>query len=276
MDFLWKKTCFRSLFLAFLCLISHVAAAQNDDADYQLVFSDEFDLPDGSAPDPTKWSSCWREGATWSRWISTVPEVAYIQDGALLCRAIPNPDRTKDRAPMLTGAMHTLNKFSFQYGKVEVRLRTNLHAGNFPAAWMMPQPPAKGWPRGGEVDIFESIDTVNRAYHTIHSHWTYNLGNKSNPQHGFNEEMTVAEWHVYELEWTEDLFTWTVDGKVVGSYAKLTDQEALDKGQWPYDHPFYIILNQSVGDGSWAAKADTTYIYNTYFDYVRVYQRKGN
>lgn len=249
------------------------SALQAEDGKYKLIFSDEFDLPDGSAPDPTKWGPCPREGATWSRWISDVPEVAYIKDGTLLCRAIPNPDRRKDHASMLTGAMHSKDRFSFMYGKVEVRLKTNLHAGNFPAAWMMPQPPAKWWPRGGEVDIFESIDTVNRAYHTIHSHWTYDLGNNSNPQHGFNEKMTVAEWHVYGLEWTDSLFVWTVDGKETGRYPKAKDEEALENGQWPFDHSFYLILNQSVGDGSWAQQADTTFTYETYFDYVRVYQR---
>lgn len=174
---------------------------------------------------------------------------------------------------MITGAMETRNKFSFTYGKVEVRLKTNLHKGNFPAAWMMPQPPADGWPRGGEIDIFESIDAQKTAYHTVHSHWTYDLGNRSNPRSSFSEQVMVNAWHVYGLEWTEDCIIWTVDGKEVGRYAKSSDPNALANGQWPFDHPFYLILNQSVGNGSWAKDADTSYTYQTFFDYVRVYQR---
>ena len=256
-----------------MLLSAFLPGALAQDATYQLVFSDEFDQPNGSAPDPAKWTSSVRQGATWSRWISDSSAVAYIQNGVLVCRAIPNLDKSRDKVAMLTGAVETRDKFSFTYGKVEIRLKTNPHAGNFPAAWMMPQPPADGWPRGGEIDIFESIDEQNIAYHTVHSHWTYNLGNRSNPKSSFNEQVLVNRWHVYGLEWTEDCLTWTVDGKVVGTYAKSSDKNALSNGQWPFDHPFYIILNQSVGDGSWAKAADSTYKYATSFDYVRVYQR---
>ena len=85
--------------------------------------------------------------------------------------------------------------------------------------------------------------------------------------------MKVNEWHVYGLIWTETELRWTLDGNVVATYPKSTDASALQQGQWPFDHPFYIILNQSVGDGSWAKAANTSQTYTTFFDYVRVYQR---
>lgn len=248
-------------------------AGEGEEWEYQLIFSDEFDGPNGSAPDSAKWHSSTRYSSTWNRWIADSLAVAYIQNGSLLCRAIPNRKRTEDNVPMITGAMESRNRFSFTYGKVEVRLRTNLHKGNFPAAWMMPQPPCEGWPRAGEIDIFESINDEGVAYHTVHSHWTYNLGHRNEPQHSFSEKVDVDKWHIYGLEWTETALTWTVDGKVVGTYEKSNDTEALAQGQWPFDHPFYLILNQSVGDGSWAKAADTEFTYKTFFDYVRVYQR---
>ena len=241
---------------------------------YELIFSDEFDQPDGSRPDSKKWHASTRYSSTWNRWISSSPDVAYIQDGSLMCRAIPNPDRSKDNVPMLTGAMETSGKFSFTYGKVEVRLRSNLHTGNFPAAWMMPQPPTDGWPKGGEIDIFECIDSENKSYHTVHSNWTYTLGHKNEPKSSFSRSVNVAEWHTYGLIWTETAIMWTLDGEVVGTYMKSTDQSALNQGQWPFTHAFYIILNQSVGNGSWARDADTEYTYETHFDWVRVYKRK--
>ena len=242
--------------------------------DFELVFADEFNQEGGSRPDPAKWRVSNREGATWSRWISASPDVAFIDDGALVCRAIPNPDTSTDNAAMLTGSVESRGLFSFTYGKVEVRLRTKHHSGNFPAAWMMPQPPCAGWPNGGEIDIFETIDNQNTAYHTVHSNWTYNLGKRNDPQSSFSESVTVEEWHTYGVEWLESLLIFTVDGKVVGSYARSTVESKLADGQWPYEHPFYIILNQSVGDGSWAKAADTGFTYETRFDYVRVYQRR--
>lgn len=262
-----------ALLLVLFALPAYAQDVASDD-DYELIFADEFDLPNGSRPDPTRWQPCRREGATWSRWISDSLDVAYVQDGCLVCRAIPNLDKTSDPALMLTGAVETRDRFSFTYGKVLVRLRTNLHDGNFPAAWMMPQPPCDGWPRGGEIDIFESIDTKNTSYHTVHSHWTYDLGHRSEPQSSFSRSTSVTQWHVYGLEWTENSITWTVDGKEVGTYRRSASSSDLANGQWPFDHPFYLILNQSVGDGSWAKNVDTHYVYNTRFDYVRVYQRR--
>jgi len=248
-----------------------VTDEETDDG-YELVFSDEFNQPDGSLPDPEKWTACPRRTATWSRWISDSPDVAFIRDSALVCRAIPNPDTSSDNVAMLTGAVETTGKFSFTYGKVEVRLRTNLHTGNFPAAWMKPEPPCEGWPKSGEIDIFESIDGENRSYHTVHTNWTYNLKNTNNPKSSFNRQTYVAQWHVYGMEWTEDLISWSIDGTVVGTYARSTDESVIEQGQWPFDHPFYVLLNQSVGNGSWAKNADTTYTYETEFDWVRVYQ----
>lgn len=77
------------------------------------------------------------------------------------------------------------------------------------------------------------------------------------------------------MEWEEDKLSWYVDGRKVFSYAKSTDADALAKGQWPFDKHFYIILNQSVGNGSWAKPADTNFTYRTEFDWVRVYQKEG-
>jgi len=61
----------------------------------------------------------------------------------------------------------------------------------------------------------------------------------------------------------------------VGRYAKSTDQDQLNEGQWPFDKHFHLILNQSVDNGSWAANADISHTYETRFDWVRVYQKEG-
>ena len=58
------------------------------------------------------------------------------------------------------------------------------------------------------------------------------------------------------------------------SYLKSTKQSELEDGQWPFDAPFYLILNQSVGSGAWAKPADTSFTYETQFDWVRVYQKQ--
>ncbi len=52
--------------------------------------------------------------------------------------------------------------------------------------------------------------------------------------------------------------------------------EGLGESKWPYDKPFYLILNVAVG-GAWGAinGIDTTAFPQTMeIDYVRVYQKK--
>lgn len=248
-------------------------------AKYQLVFADEFDTPDGTQPDASKWVRCVRQGATWNRWLSKTEKqhaaTAYIADGKLVAHALPNPDKENDDVPMVTGGVQSSGLFAFRYGKIEGRLRTLGHTGNFPAFWMMPADQTDGWPTCGEIDIWEQINAENKGYHTVHSNWTYNLGNKNNPPSSFTSQGEAALYHTVALEWDETSITWFVDGKQVGRYAKSTDQTNLSKGQWPFDKYFYIILNQSVGNGSWAANADQSHTYTTYFDWVRVYQKEG-
>lgn len=241
---------------------------------WQPVMIEEFDGEDGSQPDEGVWGRCPRQSSTWNRWLSDSEEVIYIEDGKLVARAIPNPDQTSDPVPMITGGVQSEGKFDFCYGKIEARILTNPHTGNFPAFWMMPADQSQGWPNDGEIDVWEQIDNQNIAYHTVHSNWTYNLNNTSNPQSSFNESVLMDRYHTYTLEWEEDILRWYVDGRQVGSYAKSTNAATLGKGQWPFDKAFYIILNQSVGNGSWAANADVNHTYETLFDWVRVYQKK--
>ena len=243
--------------------------------EWQLVFSDEFNAEDMSQPLDEKWMRCQRYGATWNRWLSDSKEVVYLQGGDLVTRAIPNPDQESDPVPMITGGIKSNGRFGFTYGYVEARILSNAWIGNFPAFWMMPEDQSAGWPDCGEIDIWEAIDTDGRSYHTIHSNWSYDLGNKNNPQSSFNTGVNYDRYHTYGLEWDEKTLIWYVDGKEVGRYNKSTSASQLNQGQWPFDKHFHLILNQSVGNGSWAKDADVNHIYETRFDWVRVYQKRG-
>lgn len=251
----------------------HYTATEN--AEYSLVFCDEFNAADGSQPNSAVWVRCKRQSATWNRWLSNSEEVVYIDDNELVTRAIPNPDTATDDVPMITGGIWSRGLFGFTYGRIESRILTNPWKGNFPAFWLMPEDQSLGWPKDGEIDIFEAIDAQNRAWHTVHSNWTWNLGNKNNPKSSYDESVSLDRYHTYALEWDETSLVWFVDGVEVGRYEKSTDSNVLSQGQWPFNKHFHIILNQSVGNGSWAANADVTHTYETRFDWVRVYQKEG-
>ena len=248
---------------------SSIVHAQHSAQNYHLVFSDEFNQRNGSMPDTTKWSIHERQQCTWARWISGSPKVISVRNGSLVCRAIPNQSEPNDTARMLTGAICSMGKFEFQYGKVEVRMKTNRKQGNFPAAWMV-RPDCNT--TYGEIDIVETFGLKKMASHAIHSKFTYH-----NDAHGLNnifqEEIDITKWHVYSVEWTSDYVRWEVDGKTVGFFMKPTSSKKISEGQWTFDHPFYLILNQSVGNGEYGNYANYNQSYETKFDWIRVYQK---
>ena len=245
--------------------------------EYKLVFADEFDGEDGSLPNSDYWHNSTREHPTWKRFTSQTAEgqarTAFLRDGKLVTRCIANDIPEEGSVEMISGAIESSDKVYYNYGRIEGRLRTTPHVGNFPAFWLMPQDNSAGWPTAGEIDLWEQIDTENKTYHTVHTHVTYDLG-KAKPNSG-SAYTNSADYHIISMEWEPTLLTWYVDGERAFSYAKSTDQTLLDQGQWPFDKPFYVILNQSVGNNTWAKNCDVSFQYETLFDYVRIYQKDG-
>jgi len=120
---------------------------------------------------------------------------------------------------MLTGAIVTRGKFDFQYGKVEVRMKTNTRRGNFPAAWMKP---SKNDPnKYGEIDIVEMFGDQGTAHQTIHNHLTATL--KKRHPFTVNKKLAVNNWQVYGLEWSPDKLVLTIDGQVTKAFQKSSN-----------------------------------------------------
>ena len=265
-----KRIC--SLVVLLLLVWPGEGRAQQSEGTYVLVFCDEFSGKRGSRPDESKWRCPYRNPSTWARWISPSARVAFLKGGKLVCRAIPNTVEPTDSARMLTGAVETQGKFSFQYGKVEVRMKTNLKQGNFPAIWMKACD-NKADNRYGEIDIVETYGYKKASFHTIHTHETYTLKTKKPTE--FSRDLDISRWHVYGVEWTPDSITWTVDGQEVGVYRRSSLPQDIANGQWTFDRPFYIRLNQSLGDGSYPRFTPLLdEVYETRFDWIRVYQKQ--
>lgn len=241
--------------------------------DYQLVFDDEFDAPRGSQPDNKRWErAAHNNNSAWNRFVSTSNKVVYIEEGDLVTRCIPcaPEDLSKnENRPWMSGAVDTRGRFSFRYGRIDVRALTCPFAGSFPAIWLLPDDQSAGWPYYGEIDIWEMINTTNTAYGTVHAA-------RQSQKSGFTTCNYDGLYHIYTLEWTSDQMTWSIDGKTAySSYYKssLTAQQ-LNEGYWPFDKTFYLILNQSVGNGSWASNPVDGHEYETRFDFVRIYQTR--
>ncbi len=273
-------------------VIIYALFEEQPDSEWTKIWGDEFN---GDALDKTTWRYQPRYSATWNRYCAQgdaeSEAVNTFGNGYYNSWCIPTdkekfPDETEE---MISGAINTNGKFHFHYGRIEARIKTNPYRGNFPAFWLMPETNAEGgWPQSGEIDIWEQIDANNQAHGTVHTGWTgWNIycnwpeapkvGSPANTGNVAVDDMYT--WHYYALEWTAEELTWYVDGKESFSYKNMHYSEPntnyTEQICWPFYKDFYVILNQSVGNGAWAAWADITHTYLTQFDYVRAYQKKG-
>ncbi len=238
--------------------------------DYVLVFQDEFDLPDGSMPDTSKWRVCKRYYEGWSRWVSKSSKVLYVKNGKLVMKCLPNRNLSPDTARMLTAAVESADRFAFQYGKVEVRMKTNNRRGNQSAVWMKP---AIDYPAiYGEMDIVETCGDLGVAQQTVHSRQSVEF-KKQTRQNAFRTPIGLSRWHVYGVEWTPSQITYTIDGKVTGTYRKSNDATDLAEGQWTFDRPFFLLLTQSLGSGKVDCMVPNLQkTYEMQIDWIRVYR----
>lgn len=273
--------------------------SETEASEWTKVWGDEFST---SEVDNKRWTYNPRYGAAWNRYLAVTPAqralVNVMDNGYYNSYCLPTPDDIKaagETVPMISGGLISSGRFEVCYGKIEARAKTNPFAGSFPAFWMMPASSElgefglNGWPNDGEIDIWEQINTQDAHHGTVHSGWTgwksYNHWPEAPKQGSPASSRQTANdskiWHVYALEWDAEELRWYIDGKQVFSYKNMHYSEPgskyyfTEKVTWPFDKKFYVIINQSVGNGSWASNPDTNHTYLTQFDYVRVYQKKG-
>lgn len=256
--------------LFFITLMSLSAAGQKAPKGWRMIWNDEFN---GKSIDLEKWTVIPRGTPDWSRYMSSDPSLLELKEGNILMHGIKNPDQTTDTVRYLTAGLYSRDKFSFLYGRVEIRAKLQSVQGAWPAFWMVGAVPDRRWPDDGEIDIMEHLNFDDFIYQTVHSKYTITLGIKDNPPHGGTGKINRDDYNIYGLEWTPDALIFSTNGTETFRYPRIkTDQE----GQWPFDHPFYILLDQQLGGkGTWVGEVDESQLPVTmWIDYIRVYQRK--
>jgi beta-glucanase (GH16 family) len=242
-----------------------------------LVWSDEFNGPDGSRPDTAKWNFE-TGGNGWGNheleYYTNRPENSFVQGGNLviqtLKKSFTGPDRiTRDYT---SARMTTKGLFEQAYGRFEARLKIPRGQGIWPAFWLLGNDFGKiGWPACGEIDIMENI---GKEPSTIH-------GSMHGPGYSGDDDFTSVYklpggvnffdgFHVFAIEWEPGSVRFFVDQEL---YAKLTTSRLPSGMKWVFDHPFYIILNVAVG-GDWPGPPDSTTVFPQVMlvDYVSVYK----
>jgi beta-glucanase (GH16 family) len=280
-------------------------AAEPKADEWKLTWSDEFD---GKEIDRTKWDfdlgngffnyndnvwiSGWGNGEL--QYYTREPENAFVKDGMLHIRAVKESyngcgytsaklkTRKRDGSPL----------FNQKYGKYEFRAKLPTGQGVWPALWLLSQDEKYGgWPSSGEIDVMEAKgQEPNKVLGTIHfgTHWP--IKNHISKDYVLPRNGTVADFHIYSVEWEPGEIRWYVDsqlystqsfwwsnGKTDGKKGANPNKEA-DLNPWPapFDQPFYLIMNVAVG-GEFLGNPDKTTVFpvEMQVDYVRVYEKVG-
>ena len=227
---------------------------------YQMVWADEFD---GTSVNTANWNFE-TGGGGWGNNEKQYYQAANatVSNGALVITA----KKQRVKANNYTSArMTTKSKQEVQYGKIEARIKIPLVQGLWPAFWMLgANHSIVGWPKCGEIDIMEHINTEPTVHGTIH--WDINNNYSS---YGGNTNTTPADFHVYAVEWDSSTIRWYVDGIQFHEANILNNINSTEE----FHRPFFMILNLAVG-GNWPGQIidDSKLPASMYVDYVRVYK----
>lgn len=184
--------------------------------------------------------------------------------------------------PATSARLNTQDKVAIQYGKIEARICFPHTAdGLWPAFWMLGNNLATNlgdnddidaqvaelaeqgrvvWPKCGEIDICEmghksgiEAGTQDRFFNGA-AHWgeSFNDGKYPNTAGMFTADYPVqGDFHLFTVEWMPDSLAMYLDQDQhpdVSPYFALSlrDKEVNEPGHY-FNHPFYLVLNLSVG-----------------------------
>lgn len=242
---------------------------------WKLAWEDEFNY-DG-LPDSTKWT--YEEGGHgWGNnekqfYLKKSTENSFVKNGNLHIVALKKDFQgSKYTSAKLT----TYQKHSIQYGKIEVRAKLPKGKGTWPAIWMLPesiQDKTEDWPLCGEIDIMEHVGKDPNVVHTsLHSE-LYNHIKGTQITHFEKLEDVAGRFHKYGIEWSKDYIKFYIDDKLFFESFKGQNGRVSSNEGWPFDKPYYLILNLAVG-GNWGGDVDDSILpAEMQIDYVRIYQK---
>jgi beta-glucanase (GH16 family) len=261
-----------------LILASLIAQAQTPSSkNWRLTWSDEFNAPNGSPPDPAKWNIVTggkgfgnNELETYTGRLVNIQQ----QNGNLVITAQKVDLTGLDGVPRnyTSARINTQNHFTQKYGRFEARIQLPTGKGIWPAFWLLgDNHDTNPWPDCGEIDILETIGASDTMYSTIHGPgYSGSKGLSTKFALPAGQQVDNA-FHLYAVEWSPNDIKFFFDNHLI---VERTPADLPSNTMWVYDHPFYLLLNLAVG-GNWPGNPDDTTVFpqRMLVDYVRVYSR---
>lgn len=238
----------------------------------KLVWSDEFNYK--GLPDSSKWNynvggHGWGNNElqyyTANDTLNAIAENGHLK---IIARK-----QTIENNQYTSARLVTKNKADFKYGRIEISAKLPKGRGTWPAVWMLGKNIDEvKWPTCGEIDIMEHVG-YNRdsIFGTIHTQ-SYNHMKGTQKGKGIFISNPYDQFHVYSIEWTPEKIDFMMDEVV---YNHITNEHLTTK-EWPFDQPFFLIINLAIG-GGWGGKMgidETIFPAKMEVDYVRVFQNK--
>lgn len=251
-------------------ILVNCSDAPTENAGWTQVWSDEFDGTAGALPSATNWK--FDVGTDWGN-----AQLEYDTDRATNAaldgagNLVITARKESFQGRQYTSArITTEGKQSFQYGKIEARMKLPSGRGLWPAFWLLGTDlPAVGWPAAGEIDVMEYRgQEPSTVIGSIHGPG-YSAGNAITKSKTLTATRFDNSFHIFTAEWSAERIAFYVDGLLYHTVLK-----SQVPGPWVFDKPFYIILNVAVG-GNFVGAPDifTPFPQTMVVDWVRVYQR---
>lgn len=228
-----------------------------------LTFSDEFNT-DG-APNPLVWS--YDLGTGNNGWgnneeqnYTSNPKNVRVEGGNLVITAIKETSGSK---PYSSARIKTQGKFSFKYGKIEIKAKFPTGVGTWPAVWSLGDNfSTVSWPACGEIDFVEHVGKdQDKIFGSLHY-----PGNSGGNAVSGSKRITNAstEFHIYKVIWNSNTIRFYVDNTLY--------KTAMNKSTLPFNQNFFLILNVAMGGNFGDSIASTFTQSSMEVDYIRIYQ----
>src|SRR5262245_965368 len=259
-----------SLCVVLIAAVVATVPAANAQTGWNLVWSDEFN---GSSLDSSNWV-IETGGGGWGN-----SEREYYTNGQNLIfngSTMTIQGRKENPAGYscwygscthTSSRLKTAGKREFKYGRIEARLSIPTGQGLWPAFWTLgANIGTVGWPKSGEIDIMEHINSEAQTHGYIH--WDSGAGHAQ--YGGVSANGSVGSFHTYSVEWDSSEIRWYVDG---GNFVTANILNNIN-GTEEFHLPHFILVNLAVG-GAWPGDPNgtTPFPANYQIDYVRVYQQ---
>lgn len=252
-----------------------------DPAAWELAWSDEFDGPAGTPPDPATWGYDLGDGSTvglqgWGnqerQWYTESPANAATDgDGNLLITVRKGEGSQAcwyGPCEFTSARLQTRDRFEIQYGRLEARIRVPGDFGLWPAFWLLgTNIDTTPWPACGEIDVMEFVGRLpNEITGTIHG-----PGYSGSSSFGATVDLGKPvgdDFHVFAIDWSPGRIAWYLDGV---KYHEASPA-AVAPNAWPFEQPFFMILNVAVGGNlGGPVRRDREFPNPMAVDYVRLY-----